>query len=57
MTILRITVRTFQNEDHANMFLLMSQNINEKIHESNLNVTSWLPIYPYASKIVNSLGI
>ena len=38
MTILRITVRTFQNEDHANMFLLMSQNINEKIHESDLKI-------------------
>ena len=38
MTILRITVRTFQNEEHANMFLLMSQNINENIHQSDLKI-------------------
>ena len=38
MTILRITVRTFQNEEHANMFLLMSQNINENIHDSDLKI-------------------
>jgi len=27
MSILRITVRTFQNEDHANMFLLLGEKI------------------------------
>ena len=27
MSILRITVRTFQNEDHANMFLLLCKKI------------------------------
>ena len=27
MSILRITVRTFQSEDHANLFLMAGQNV------------------------------
>ena len=36
MSILRITVRTFQNNDHANMFLLMSEKISQE--SSNLDL-------------------
>mgnify|MGYP001199190489 CR=1 FL=1 len=36
MTILRITIRTFQNQDHAEMFLLMSEKIAEEASKTVL---------------------
>ena len=36
MSILRITVRTFQNEEHAEMFLLMCKKIAEDDKKENL---------------------
>ena len=36
MSILRITVRTFQNEEHAEMFLLMCKKIAKEDKTANL---------------------
>ena len=36
MSILRITVRTFQSEDHANLFLMVGQNLITQKKETSL---------------------
>ena len=38
MSIMRITVRTFQNEQHAEMFIAISQKIYEDALKDNLKV-------------------
>ena len=45
MSIIRLTVRTFQSVEHANMFIVMSEkianesnNTDEKLNYSNANL-------------------
>ena len=38
MSILRITIRTFQNEEHADLFLEISKNTPELLNKHGLKV-------------------
>ena len=38
MSIVRLTVRTFQNDEHANMFILMSEKIANESTNSDLKI-------------------
>jgi hypothetical protein len=38
MSIIRLTVRTFQNVDHANMFIVMSEKIANESHNTDLKL-------------------
>ncbi len=38
MSIMRITVRTFQNEQHAEMFIAMAQKIMENALKDNIKI-------------------
>ena len=38
MSIIRLTVRTFQNVDHANMFIVMSEKIANESHSTDLKL-------------------
>ena len=38
MSIIRVTVRTFQSDEHANMFVLMSEKIANESNNTNLKI-------------------
>ena len=40
MSIVRITVRTFQNEDHANLFLIGAKSVISEDNKSGLKLNS-----------------
>ena len=61
MSSIRLTVRTFQNVDHANMFIVMSEKINEshntdfKLNENNSNVDQKIKLRAYGNTMMKNI--
>ena len=55
MAIVRITVRTFQNEDHAKMFLLLGEKIFQDEKKSELKLKAKLIQNPKQKNQITSI--
>ena len=56
MSIIRLTVRTFQSVEHANMFIVMSEKIANESNNTDLKINDSL-IFPSQNTFINNLEL